>query len=472
MTTPTPSPSLSTPPAPSPAPLRLGVAGLGTVGAGLLRLLQREGDLLAARTGRGFEVVAVSARDRSRDRGVPLTGLAWEEDPVALAHRPDVDVVVELMGGAEGPARALVEAALRAGKAVVTANKALLALHGTELAALSARHNAPLLYEAAVAGGIPAINLLRSGLAGDRVTRVGGILNGTCNYILTEMDRSGRPFDEVLKEAQAKGYAEADPTTDIGGWDAAHKLDILASLAFRPLTFESLQVRGIEAITPQDLRFARALGYRIRLLGMAQEVPARSPQAGHPEATEETRIVAWVGPCLVPSSSRLAHVNGVFNAVVAEGAACGPLVISGAGAGEGPTASAVAGDLVALARGAALPVWGVNPPPAPVAGGSVEELESAFYLRLLVRDQPGVIAAVGKALACEGISVHLVSQHALEASEASETTDQAGTDIPQTWMTVVTHPAPGHAMARATTGLEALDCILQAPLVLKIEPLA
>ena len=250
--------------------LRIGVAGLGTVGVGLLTLLDRNAEVVAARAGRPVVVTAVSARARGRDRGIPLDGLAWHDDPVALAADPTVDVVVELMGGSEGPARALVEASLAAGKPVVTANKALLAVHGRELAALAERHGVPLAFEAAVAGGIPAIKGLREGLAANRIERVAGILNGTCNYILTVMREEKRDFAEVLADAQKLGYAEADPAFDIDGIDAAHKLAILAALAFgRPVDFKAVHVEGIRAISALDIALAEQLGYRIKLLGIA-----------------------------------------------------------------------------------------------------------------------------------------------------------------------------------------------------------
>lgn len=449
-----------TPSAPrlSPAPLRLGIAGLGTVGAGVVKLLRAQSALLAARAGRPFEIVTVSARDRTRDRGVSLENLRWVDEAVEMAHAPDIDVVVELIGGAEGPARRLVTEALKAGKSVVTANKALLALHGEELAALSETYGGTLLFEAAVAGGVPAVKLVREGLAGDALSRVGGILNGTCNYILTEMEQSGRDFGDVLKEAQNKGYAEADPTTDVDGWDTAHKLAILAGIAFTPLRFETLPVTGIRDITAADLKFARQLGYRVKLLGMASALPVseNAPTGG---------VAAWVGPCLVPETSRLAQVNGVFNAVVTEGPFSGPVAVSGRGAGEGPTASAVVGDLVELGRGSPMPVWGRAPAPAPVACAPAGDLVSAFYLRLLVEVRPGVMAEIGSALRDEGVSVHLVSQH--------DTPAAAQADLPpRAWITVITHPIACSHVERMARQIERLAAVLEAPLVLKIENLS
>ena len=303
-------------------PLSVGIAGLGTVGAGVANLLRANAAIITARAGRPIAVTAVAARDRHKDRGVPVAGLRWYEDAVALATDPGVDVVVEAIGGSEGTARALVEAALRAGKPVVTANKALLALHGRALAALAEERCVPLAFEAAVAGGIPAIKALREGLAANSIRRVAGILNGTCNYILTEMRVRGLQFAEVLHEAQKLGYAEADPSFDIDGVDAAHKLAILAAMAFnRPVDFSELHVEGIRDISAVDIAMAEALGFRIKLLGIAEHT-----QAG---------VSARVHPCMVPITAPIARVDGVFNAVVAEGDAVGRVMLEGRGAGGG-----------------------------------------------------------------------------------------------------------------------------------------
>ena len=303
-------------------PLSVGVAGLGTVGGGVLKVLRENADLVAARAGRPIVVTAVSARDRSKDRGVPFAGLRWYDDPVALASDPGVDVVVEAIGGSEGSARALAEATIAAGKSLVTANKALLAVHGAELAALAEAKGVSLAFEAAVAGGIPAIKALREGLAANRISRVSGILNGTCNYILTQMREHGREFADVLADAQKLGYAEADPSFDIDGIDAAHKLSILAALAFgRPVAFDSVYVEGIRRISALDIGFATELGYRIKLLGIARQT----------DQGIETRV----HPCMVPSSAPIARVDGVFNAVVAEGNFVGRVMLEGRGAGGG-----------------------------------------------------------------------------------------------------------------------------------------
>ncbi|OUI93669.1 homoserine dehydrogenase [Acetobacter indonesiensis] len=431
----------------SSSPLRLGFAGLGTVGAGVIHLLETNADLITARAGRPLHVVAVSARDRTRDRGVNLSGLRWYDNAVDLVSDPDVDVVVELIGGAEGQARALVEAALAAGKPVVTANKALLAIHGPALAKVSAEKSAPLLFEAAVAGGIPAIKTVREGLAADRLLRIGGILNGTCNYILTVMRETGKDFGTVLADAQKLGYAEADPSTDIDGLDAAHKLTILAGLAFgRPVAFDSVHVEGIRRIGAADLNFARKLGYRIKLLGLA-----RMGDAG---------LEARVTPCLVPEDAPIAQVDGVFNAVVAEGAFAGRLMIEGRGAGAGPTASAVTADLIDIARGNHIPVWGVQAADitsvqaCPLSAG-----KGAFYLRLRVEDRPGVIADITAVLRDCGVSLRSMLQPTPEKNDTA----------PHVPLVLVTHQTSEAAMQDAVTRIDGLDVVTDTPVMIRIE---
>jgi homoserine dehydrogenase len=427
------------------APLRVGVAGLGTVGGGVLRLLRDNADIVAARAGRPIVVTAVAARDRSRDRGVPLDGLRWHDDPVLLASDAGVDVVAELIGGADGPALALVHAAIEAGRPVVTANKAMLAVHGAALAARAERAGVPLGFEAAVAGGIPVIKALREGLAGNRISRVAGILNGTCNYILTVMREHGREFAEVLAEAQRLGYAESDPSFDIDGIDAAHKLAILAALAFgRPVAFDAVHVEGIRAISALDIGFAGELGYRIKLLGIARQTAAG--------------IEARVHPCMVPQSSPIARVDGVFNAVVAEGDFVGRLMLEGRGAGAGPTASAVVADLIDLARGRATPVWGASSgalsasPDVPM-----EQHVGAYYLRLMVVDRPGVIADVTAALRDRGVSLESMLQRGRAPGEA----------VP---VVLVTHETQEFAMRAACAQIAALEAVIEPPALIRIEP--
>ncbi len=379
-------------------PLSVALAGLGTVGGGVLKLLRDNADIVTARAGRPIAVTAVSARDRSKDRGVPLSGLHWYEDPVGLATDPAVDVVVELIGGSDGPALALAEATIGAGKPLVTANKALLAVHGAELAAAAEASGVTLAFEAAVAGGIPVIKALREGLAGNRISAVAGILNGTCNYILTQMRERGREFADVLADAQKLGYAEADPSFDIDGIDAAHKLAILAALAFgRPVAFDRVHIEGIRGVSALDIGFAGELGYRIKLLGIARQT----------EAGIETRV----HPCMVPQAAPIARVDGVFNAVVAEGDFVGRVMLEGRGAGAGPTASAVVADLIDIARNRMTPVWGASAaalssaPSVPMSNHI-----GPYYLRLMVVDRPGVIADVTAILRDLGISLESMLQ--------------------------------------------------------------
>ena len=322
------------------APLKIGIAGLGTVGAGVVKLLAEHGRLLSLRGGRPLKLVAVSARRKARKRDIDVSRVRWESDPMALATAPDIDVVVELIGGSSGVARRLVQTALRSGKHVVTANKALLAMHGTELAALAEKKGGILAFEAAVAGGIPIIKALREGLVGNRVRRLYGILNGTCNYILTTMRETGRDFDAVLAEAQAAGYAEADPSFDVDGIDAAHKLAVLTGAAFgAKVNFAGVHIEGIRHVSAMDIQFAEELGFRIKLLGLARETRYGIEQRVH--------------PCMVPLAAPIAHIEGVFNAVVVEGDFVGTTMFQGRGAGQGPTASAVVADLVDVARGRA-----------------------------------------------------------------------------------------------------------------------
>ena len=427
-------------------PLSIGIAGLGTVGAGVAKLLRDNAGIIAARAGRPIAVTAVSSRDRARDRGVPTIGLRWYEDAVALAADPEVDVVVETIGGSEGPARALVEAALAAGKPVVTANKALLALHGRALAALAEQQGVALSFEAAVAGGIPAIKALREGLAANQIRRVAGILNGTCNYILTEMRVRGLQFAEVLHEAQKLGYAEADPSFDIDGVDAAHKLAILAALAFnRPVDFSELHVEGIRDISAVDIAMAEALGFRIKLLGIAERT--------------EAGVSARVHPCMVPLSAPIARVDGVFNAVVAEGDAVGRVMLEGRGAGAGPTASAVVADLIDIARGRNSPVWGATQSALSHAPALPMHLHrGAYYLRLMVLDRPGVIADVTAVLRDAAISLESMLQRGRAPGEA----------VP---VVLTTHECDEAAMQSALARLAALDSVLEKPALIRIETL-
>jgi homoserine dehydrogenase len=426
------------------SPLRIGIAGLGTVGAGVVKLLAEHGRLLALRGGRPLKVVAVSARSKAKKRDIDLTGLRWEKDPMALATAPDIDVVVELIGGSGGVARRLVQKALASGKHVVTANKALLALHGAELAAAAEKKQSILAFEAAVAGGIPIIKALREGLVGNRVKRLYGILNGTCNYILTTMRETGRDFDVVLAEAQAAGYAEADPTFDVDGIDAAHKLAVLTGAAFGiRVDFAGVHVEGIRRVTSMDIQFAQELGYRIKLLGLARETRHGIEQRVH--------------PCMVSLDTPIAHIEGVFNAVVVEGDFVGTTMFQGRGAGQGPTASAVVADLVDVARGRHMPAFVV--PADKLATKKASPMDrhvGAYYIRLMVQDRPGVIAAVSGALAKERISLESMLQRG--RSESGE--------VP---VVLTTHETEEAAMRRALARIARLGAVAEEPCVIRIE---
>ncbi len=425
-------------------PLSVAVAGLGTVGGGVLKVLRDNADIVTARAGRPIAVTAVSARDRTKDRGVSLGGLRWYDDPVALAADPAVDVVVELIGGSDGPARALAEATIAAGKPLVTANKALLAVHGAELAAMAEERGVPLAFEAAVAGGIPVIKALREGLAANRISRVTGILNGTCNYILTQMRERGREFADVLADAQKLGYAEADPSFDVDGIDAAHKLAILAALAFgRPVAFDAVYIEGIRRISALDIAFATELGYRIKLLGIARQA--------------ETGIETRVHPCMVPVAAPIARVDGVFNAVVAEGDFVGRVMLEGRGAGEGPTASAVVADLIDIARNRTTPVWGAAAAALSAAPSvPMSAHVGPYYLRLMGVDRPGVIADVTAVLRDLGISLESMLQRGRSPGEA----------VP---VVLVTHETRESAMTDALARIAALDTVMEAPTLIRIE---
>jgi len=426
-------------------PLAIAVAGLGTVGAGVVKLLRANADIIAARAGRPIAITAVSARERNRDRGISLSGLPYE-DPVALAADPQVDVVVECIGGSEGPARALVEAAIAAGKHVVTANKALLAVHGAALAQASETRGTALAFEAAVAGGIPAIKALREGLAANRIQRVAGILNGTCNYILTVMREQKREFAEVLTEAQKLGYAEADPSFDIDGIDAAHKLAILAALAFgRPVDFGAVHVEGIREVSALDIALAEELGYRIKLLGIARR--------------EDGGISTRVHPCMVPISAPIARVDGVFNAVVAEGDFVGRVMMEGRGAGEGPTASAVVADVIDIARGRFTPVWGAEAAAlTPEPSFPMDRHTGAYYLRLMVVDRPGVIADVTGVLRDHAISLESMLQRGRAPGEA----------VP---VVLTTHETSEASVRAALKRIAELNTVMEKPALIRIEAL-
>jgi len=429
------------------AGLKVGIAGLGTVGVGVVKLLREQAELLCLRCGREIEVVAVSARDHGRDRGIDLAGLRWHDDAAALAADADVDVVVELIGGEGGIAKAVAETAIAHGKHVVTANKALIARHGTSLALAAEAAGVTLQFEAAVAGGIPIVKALREGLSGNRISRVYGILNGTCNYILTAMQESGRDFADVLQEAQDLGYAEADPAFDIDGVDAAHKLAILTSLAYGcPVNFDAVHIEGIRHVSAIDIEFAAELGYRIKLLAIARPTEAGIEQRVH--------------PCMVASTTPIARVDGVFNAVVAEGDFVDRTVYEGRGAGEGPTASAVVADLVDIARGIRVPAFAV--PAAELAqlqAAPMERHVGPYYIRLSVLDQPGVIADIAAILRDEAISIESMLQHGRA---------DPGEAVP---VVLITHETREASMMQALDKIGALASVQEAPKLIRMEML-
>lgn len=425
-------------------PFRISLAGLGTVGAGVVKIIQKNGELLARRVGRPIEIVSVSARDKNKDRGVDLSAYAWMDDPVRMADANNVDAVVEMIGGSDGPALALTQNALSRGLHVVTANKAMLAHHGYVLAKMAEDNNACLAYEAAVAGGIPIIKSMREGYAANEIQAVYGILNGTCNYILTEMRETGRDFADVLKDAQDKGYAEADPSFDIDGIDAGHKLCLLSAIAFgtRP-DFASLQMTGIRQITKTDIEFAGELGYRIKLLGMARRTNGK--------------IMQVLEPCLVPKFSPLGTVEGVYNAVMVEGDFVKTGLSEGRGAGEGPTASAIVADIIDLARGIRVPTFGVpaNDLVKP-DWADLNDTISSYYMRLSVLDQPGVIADVSAILRDHNISIEGFLQRGRDP----------GQPVP---VVITTHETRHGDVLAACDAIEKLACSIEKPCLIRIE---
>jgi homoserine dehydrogenase len=426
------------------APLHVGIAGLGTVGAEVVKVLSDNADVITARAGRPITVTAVSARDHSRDRGVSLDGLSWFDDAMDLAAADNVDVVVELIGGSDGIAKNLVETALTGSKHVVTANKALVAHHGLDLATSAENANVSLAYEAAVAGGIPIIKSLRDGLSANIIGGVHGILNGTCNYILTNMTESGHPFDDVLVEATELGYAELDPTFDVGGIDAAHKLAILASVAFgTQIDFGSVYIEGIEHVSPVDIHFAKKLGYGIKLLGVAKR--------------REDGIEQRVHPCMVPVDSPINHVSGVYNGVVVDGDTVDTTLYEGRGAGAGPTASAVIADIIDIARGIEVPTFGVRVKDLkPSNTVSMSDHVGPYYLRLMVVDEPGVFADIAACLKNNDVSMGSILQPSRDPGEP----------VP---VVMTIHETQERAMVSALTDMSALDSVVEKPIMIRIE---
>ena len=431
------------------APLRVGVAGLGTVGAATARLLEGNRALITARAGRPIELVAVCARSKDKDRGVDLSDAAWHDDAVSLARSNTIDVFVELIGGEDGPAHESVEAALASGRAVVTANKAMLAHHGSTLARLSDERSAPLLFEAAVAGGIPIIKALREAASANHVGRVFGILNGTSNYILTRMERECMSFADALAEAQDLGYAEADPTFDIEGHDAAHKLAILSAIAFgTEVNFDAIYLEGISSITEADLAAAEELGYRIKLLGVATRT--------------ETGIEQRVTPAMMPLTSAMAEIHGVLNAVAIDGDFVGEVMLVGPGAGGNATASAVVADLIDVARGQALPTFGVRSEAlAPHTRSRLRAHAGGYYVRLAVHDRPGAFAAIASRMADEEISLESIVQ------KGRRTGDGIAADAKP--VVLITHETTEACIRRALAAIEQDGHIAEPPFLIRIE---
>ncbi|GAB5484493.1 MAG: homoserine dehydrogenase [Parasphingorhabdus sp.] len=424
-------------------PLRIALAGLGTVGSGVIRLINANGSMIAQNAGRPISVVAISARDRNRDRGVDLSPYKWVDDMDEFAADPEIDCVVEVIGGSDGPALNLARNSLKQGKSFVTANKAMIAHHGMELAGLAESKGVALKYEAAVAGGIPVIKGLRDGASANRIERVYGILNGTCNYILATMEKHGSDFDAVLKDAQDLGYAEADPSFDIDGVDAAHKLAILAALSFgTAVDFDGVEISGIRNIMAADIGQAKALGYRIRLLGMAR--------------IDGEKLFQRVNPYLVPENHPLAHIEGSTNAVVAEGNFSGRLMFQGAGAGDGPTASAVVADLIDIARGDCGSVFTMS-------ADQMTERERAesgnrtgkSYIRFVVTDKPGVLAEITAAMRDAEVSIESLIQ--------TEKTDEGSVLI-----SMVTHQSKERDVIQSLQKLSDSSSLQGAPVVMHL----
>jgi homoserine dehydrogenase len=423
-------------------PLRLGIAGLGTVGVGVVKIIRRQAALLEARTGRPIEIVAVSARDAAKDRGVALGSYAWETDPVALAKRDDIDVFVELMGGHEGAAKDATEAALATGKDVVTANKALLAHHGQALAEQAESAGRVIRFEAAVAGGIPVIKSLTEGLAGNEITRVMGVMNGTCNFILTQMEATGQGYDALFEECGRLGYLEADPLLDVGGIDAGHKLSLLSSIAFgTQVNFDGVELEGIQRISLEDINQAAGMGFKIKLLGVAQMTGRGLEQR--------------MSPCLVPADSPLGQLMGGTNMVVIEGDAVEQVVLRGPGAGEGPTASAVLGDICDLARGLRIATFGQPAESLKTVDAASSNSPAPYYLRLLLLDRPGAMAKVATALGDAGVSIDRMRQTQHESAEAP--------------VIIVTHKTRRADLDAAIEAMHATGVMAGDPVALRIE---
>ena len=407
-----------------------------------MRIVQNHAELLAMRAGRPIVISAVSARSKDKDRGVDLSTYAWEDDPIALAQRDDIDVFIEVIGGHEGPAKDATEAALASGKDVVSANKALLAVHGQQLAETAEAAGHVIRFEAAVAGGIPVVKSLTEGLSGNEISRVLGVMNGSCNYILTRMESAGLTYQEVFDEANALGYLEADPELDVGGIDAGHKLALLAAIAFgTQVDFDAVELEGIGSVSIQDIRQAADMGYKIKLLGVAQMTGRGLEQR--------------MSPCLVPDTSPLGQLQGGTNMVVLEGDAVGQIVLRGPGAGEGPTASAIMGDVMDIARGLRISTFGQPATTLRKARAARSAAPAPFYLRIQLIDKPGALAKIARVLGDSGVSISRMRQY--EHADASAP------------VLIVTHKTTRTALDEALEGFKATGVVEGDPVVIRIE---
>ena len=428
-------------------PLRLGIAGLGTVGIGVVKIIQTHADLLTQRCGRPITIAAVCAQSKSKPRDADLSDYAWEDDPNTLAKRDDIDVYIELIGGENGAAYDSIKTALTTGKHVITANKALLAHKGAELACIAESADKSLRFEAAVAGGIPVIKVLGESLAGNEIHRILGVMNGTCNYILTRMQKENLPYETVFEEARKLGYLEADPELDVGGIDAAHKLVLLATLAFgtKP-DFNAVQLEGIKHLSITDIIYAEKMGYRIKLLGVAEYKNGELAQS--------------MRPCLVPANSLIGQLDGGTNMILLNGDFVGPLTLCGAGAGQGPTASAVLGDVMDIARGINIPAFGIPAKDLTKAPPVCFETQQPYYLRLGLQDEVGAMAKLTAVLGEGDISIDQIHQYT-DADDANKPAQ----------VIIITHPSKPKAMQIVSDKIRAMSAVLDSPVILKIENL-
>jgi len=423
-------------------PLNIAIAGLGTVGIGVLQIFEKNNEFLKNKSGRPLQIKAVSARDRHKTRGVDLGKLEWVEDTLSLADREDIDIIVEVIGGSEGTPKMLVENALKSGKHVVTANKALLAHHGHALAIAAEEKQVSLRFEAAVAGGIPIIKSIMEGLSSNRILKVSGVMNGTCNYILTRMEATGASYNKIFSEAQKLGYVEADPTLDVGGIDAAQKLAILSSIAFQTeIDFKSIEIEGIERISLVDIENARAMGYRIKLIGISQLM--------------EDGLYQDVQPCLVPKSSSISQLEGGTNMLIIDSDFIGQTSYSGPGAGGGPTASAIVSDIIDIAQGRNTPVFGVLAKSLSKREKGLKGIDRCYYLRFSLVDRPGALAQFTAILGENKISIDRMRQTAHDGEEAP--------------VFIVTHSVTQENLNKALQQIQGLDVCIYPPVTIKIE---